>query len=583
MFFWGGLVLALALRFFALLALQESLFTKFPLWDEEYYHGWAKAISLGDIMSSSYHDYAPLPAYLMAFLYNLFTPELLVIRYANIVLGTGTCLLIYLIGKELSGRHLALVGLFASALCKPLIFFSVVPLKTALSVFLFGLFVYLLLLNRRRDRWRDRVFLGVVFGLLYNVRPNVLILLPLLPFLLLSFANTRRQILNSLIKPGIFIGIGIALSVSPFIIRHYQINDHIRFTPLQSGFLLYANNNSSNKSPYYQPVPFASSHPKEQGIQFTIEASRRTGRIMTSAEASDFWKKEALSEALENPWHWLQKLGQKSLSFLNFTEVDDHYHIGFIASLVPWFAYPFLPYWIFFLFGMTGFTAALIQSKNRSTLWPLAVIFFSYGATLILYSTGSRFQLPLLVILIPVSTLTCKSLLLLFQERKWKEIPIYLFLLGSFTLLGVFPLQGSGPMAGHYNTYAFLLNRNGQESDAVKWWEKSANLNEPYSAYANLFLSGKYYHRYGKARAISILEKIPDSSFAAAAKYASLGDIVHHHGQLTEAQELYEKSLEINGGQRRVRQELIDILRRKNDKKLKKEINQLQSIRSFYN
>ncbi|MCF8056679.1 MAG: hypothetical protein K9K37_08575 [Desulfocapsa sp.] len=391
------------------------------------------------------------------------------------------------------------------------------------------------------------------------------------------------QILNTLTKSGILIGIGIILSVSPFVIRHYQINDHIRITPLQSGFLLYANNNYSNSSPYYQPVAFASSHPKEQGIQFTIEASRRMGRKVTAAEASNFWKKEVLSTVIENPWYWLKKLGQKSLSFLSFAEVDDHYHIGFIASLVPWFAYPFFPSWLFFLLGITGLTAAVMLNRSRTPLWPLAVIFFSYGATLILYSTGTRFQLPLLVILLPVSVFTGERVFFLFREKAWKKISACLFLLVSFTVLGLLPLQGGRPMAGHYNTYAFLLNRNGQESDAVIWWEKSAILNEPYSAYANLFLSGKYYHRYGKDKAVTTLEEIPDSSFVAAAKYASLGDILLHHGQVEQAQEHYEKSLAINSGQKRVHQELIDILRRKNDKRLKKEIEKLQLIKSFYN
>jgi 4-amino-4-deoxy-L-arabinose transferase-like glycosyltransferase len=579
----GGIALALGVRVFALLALQESLYCKFLLWDEEYYHGWAQAISLGDIMSASYQEYAPLPAYLMALVYKLFGPEILLIRYANIVLGTGTCLLIYLISRELSGKSYALIALFCAALCKPLIFYSIVPLKTSLSVFLFAVFVYLILYNRRRNSWLGPIFLGVVFGLIFNVRPNVLILLPILPFLLHSFSDQRSQIVKNLAKAGILIATGIILSVSPFVIRNYLLNEHIRITPLQSGFLLYANNNYSNSSPYYQPVPFASSHPKEQGVQFTIEASRRMGRKLTASEASDFWKNEVLTRAAEDPWYWLQKLGQKTLSFLSFAEVDDHYHIGFIASLVSWFSYPFLPYWFFFLLGITGLTAGMTQRKTRSCLWPLAMIFFSYGATLLVYSTGTRFQLPLLVILLPVSLYSCKRILFLFQKRALKKISVYLFLLFSFTMSGVLPLQGGSPMAGHYNTYAFLLNRNNQEGDAISWWEKSASLHEPYSAYANLFLSGKYYHRYGMERAVAILEDISDQSFAAAAKYATLGDILLHHGQLEQALESYEKSLAINGGQQRVRQEVIKLLRHKNNKRLKKEIEQLEVIRSFYN
>jgi len=244
LFFWGGLALAFILRIFALLALEESLYSKFLLWDEGYYHEWAQAILLNST-GSSYHEYAPLPAYLMAFIYKLFGPEIVFIRYANILLGTGSCWLIYLIGKELTGKWYALIALFCAALCKPLIFFSVVPLKTSLAVLLFGLLVYLVLLNRREDRWWNRIFLGAVFGLIFNVRPNVLILLPVLPFLLCSFAQQRLQYLKNLAKAGIFFAAGIVLSISPFAIHNYQVNGHLQILPVQSGFLLYANNNLS--------------------------------------------------------------------------------------------------------------------------------------------------------------------------------------------------------------------------------------------------------------------------------------------------------------------------------------------------
>jgi 4-amino-4-deoxy-L-arabinose transferase-like glycosyltransferase len=580
--FWGGIALAVVIRIAALKALQESVYTTSLLWDEDFYHGWAQALIHGDAISSAYYEYAPLPAYFMAFVYKLLGPEILFIRYANILLGTGSCLLIYLISKQLAGKWYALAALYCSALCKPLIFYSLVPLKTSLSVFLFSLFVFLVLSNRQEKRWWNRIILGILFGLLFNVRPNVLILLPILPFLICCFSYQRLQDFIHLSKAGLLIAIGIILSASPFVVRHYQLTEQLRITPLQSGFLLFANNNYSNPSPYYQPVSFASSHPEEQGIQFTIEASKRAGRKMTTAEATDFWKGEVLTTITKAPWYWLKKMTIKVVSFLSFTEIDDHYHIGFISSIVPWFAYPLMPYWLFFLLGMTGLTAGTIQKRTRATVWPLALITFLYAVTLIIYSTGTRFQLPLLVIFIPVSIFTIKELLFSLQNRKLKVFFTHLLFLFVFMVAGLLPFQGKGPMATHYNTYAFLLNKNGQENEAIQWWEKSIDLHEPYSVYANLFLSGKYYHLYGMDKAVAILKDIPDQSFAAAAKYASLGDIFLHHGYMEQAREFYEKSLTINSGQRRVRQELIYILRHQNDTRLNQDIRQLRYISSFY-
>lgn len=600
-------------------ALSGSVYFKSLLWDEEYYHKWAQAILANNVPFLPSNEYAPLPAYFMAIVYKFFGSEVVFIRYANIVLGTGACWVIYLISKELVGKWYALLALFCAALCKPLIFYSVVVLKTSLAIFLFGLLIYLVLFsrrqtrqnfktplallgnttsynpsairgevlcgpdNKRKDSLWIKILLGVTFGLLFNVRPNVLILLPVLPLLICPDPIPRLHNLHYLIKSATSFVTGFIFAVSPFVLQNYLTYGHLQIIPLQSGFLFYANNNKTNATPYYQPVPFASSHPKEQGIQYTIEASRRTGKKMTMGEASAYWRKQVLLEIMENPLHGIKRTAQKVHSFLSFSEYDDHYQLGFIGSTVPWFSIPFFPYWFFFLLGMTGLTGGTLRKQRHHDLWALTVITFLYALTLILYSSGNRFQLPLLVILIPATIYTIKELINLSPMKNPKDIAAYLFLLLFFTVAGLSPIDQQTALASQYNTYAFLLDKNGQEKEAIKWWEKSASLNEPYSAYANLFLSGKFYQMYGRRKAVETLNKISDDSFAAAAKYAVLGDIELHHGSIEQAKKLYKKSLEINSGQRRIRRELIHILQYQKENELEGEIERLQFISSFYN
>ena len=98
------LFLALILRVLALLSLKESIYFDFLLWDERLYHSWAVKIANGTFQSSSVYEMAPLPAYFMAFIYKLFSPNVIYIRIVNIVFGVLTCYLIYLIGKEMTNR-----------------------------------------------------------------------------------------------------------------------------------------------------------------------------------------------------------------------------------------------------------------------------------------------------------------------------------------------------------------------------------------------------------------------------------------------------------------------------------------------
>ena len=112
--------MALILRILALLSLKGSIYYDFLLWDERLYHLWASGIADGTFQSSSVYEMAPLPAYFMAFIYRLFTPDVIYIRIMNTILGVLTCYLIYLIGRELANRKAGLLACLLAALYKPL-------------------------------------------------------------------------------------------------------------------------------------------------------------------------------------------------------------------------------------------------------------------------------------------------------------------------------------------------------------------------------------------------------------------------------------------------------------------------------
>ncbi len=141
----GILVSALAVRVAALLSYQKSLYADFLIWDEGVYQDWALKIIAGK--AHAVHDFAPLPAYVMALLYKGFSPDPFVFRIFNIVLSTLACYLIYGIGKTLANRKVGLIACLLSAFYGPFIFFGFTLLKTSLATFLFSL-VYPILGDR---------------------------------------------------------------------------------------------------------------------------------------------------------------------------------------------------------------------------------------------------------------------------------------------------------------------------------------------------------------------------------------------------------------------------------------------------
>ncbi|HBI47453.1 MAG TPA: hypothetical protein DDX93_01820 [Smithella sp.] len=91
--------------------------------------------------------------------------------------------------------------------------------------------------------------LGLVIGMLLNVRPNAVVLVPviILPVLWYGFKDKLSWNFFSLFTAVYVIGISIA--VFPFVIRNYAVAGKFAITTTQSGFNLYLGNNINNPDP----------------------------------------------------------------------------------------------------------------------------------------------------------------------------------------------------------------------------------------------------------------------------------------------------------------------------------------------
>jgi 4-amino-4-deoxy-L-arabinose transferase-like glycosyltransferase len=569
------LSLALLLRILALLSLKGSLYFDFLMYDERVYHNWAAKLADGTFASSSVYEMAPLPAYFMALIYKLFSPDVIYIRIANIILGVLTCWLVYLIVKELSNRTIGLIACLVAALYKPFIFYSIVPLNTALSVFLFALTCYLLAAVISKSSMIRIFLLGIAICLAYNVRPNCLVLIPVIFALLAWNAYKDRYPLKRIAMILILYTAGVAVVQSPFMIRNYMVAGEASATPSQSGLNLFICNNLQ----YGYPVPFASTVPSEMGIQFTIEASRRVGKKLSSGEASRYWTGEVIRTALEQPGVFTWKQVKKLLGVFNWSDKGDHYDIGFVSDFARFFKFPFPGFWLILPFGMTGMILNMLKGRKE---FALSAMFITYALTLIAFFSNSRVWLPLLVVLIPFAVLGADNLRSHIKDREPRSVVIYLAVLAGFFIIEFLPVRDTKDMTNHLNAYAIILNSKGMEDEAIEYWEKSSNLEKHYSDFANLSLGNKYYSKGEREKAFYYLNKISDESYAAPYKYEMIGDIMVREGQTDKAVTAYEKALDINSGLRTSRAKLVKVLWSTDRQKALEENDRLEYINSFY-
>jgi len=206
----------------------------------------------------------------------------------------------------------------------------------------------------------------------------------------------------------------------------------------------------------------------------------------------------------------------------------------------------------------------------------------AYALTLVVFFTTARYRLPMLTILIPSAVLGMGFIVTAVREKNMKKAGTYIALALIFLIVENIPVRATDDKTAYYNTHAIILNKRGYQNEALYYWNISSAMNKPFSSFANISLAGIYFQRGDISRGYEYLDKVSDDSFAAAAKYNLLGDMLHQQNRLPLAAAAYEKSLGINSGQRRTLKKLIQLYRSLDAKKLHGAENRLKNITSFY-
>lgn len=553
------ILIAFFLRIEMLQGFSHSIYSGFLIWDERTLHEWAKKILFGE--SFNLPDMSPLPAYIMAGIYKLTSSDPQNVRIFNIIAGSLTCVPVYLIGKSLSGTKAGLFSALLTALYKPFIFYSVTIHKETFGIFIFAWLIFLLI---KKYSYKSIIISGILLGLLVNIRQNTLVLLPVIPLLFLIEQKNLKQIFFSVL----LYTAGFLAALLPF-----------SATPL-SGFNMYFSYNLENSLPYYRPVKFVSSVPFEQTPQFRIEASRRTGKNLSAKEASDYWKSEALKTIKSDPVYALSKVFSRTLAALNKYEEEDNFSISFLSKFISFLKIPLPNLWPVFPLGLAGLIFCCPHSKESRKL---LLITISYFLTMLIFYFNIRIRIFLLAILIPCFVAGITKFLGSIKTKQKKLQIIYITLAAVFFLAGFLPGYKNHAVSSYYNTHAQVLFGKGHSRDALSYWQKSSELNDDYSAYADLILADYSMQKKDWNAALNYINKIDKDSFAISYGYEKMGDLMFQKGNLTDAAKFYEKALSVNSGLLKIYNKLIRIYTKTDSPKIIETKMALTNIKSFYN
>ena len=201
---------------------------------------------------------APLWPFLMAGVSLLFGPSDYVARISLSVIGSGTCVLIYLFARDLFGWRIGVLAGIAASVYPELYIYDGWLYTESLYIFLLFAVCYGLYRLQRSPtkNWRIWITCGILLGLLSLTRPNGIIVIGL--FIVWAIIMAWQKLFSRRVTTrGVLTTTLIALAlIVPWTVRNYLVSH--TFIPVATGdgtVLLGAYNNDALTVSTYQGGP----------------------------------------------------------------------------------------------------------------------------------------------------------------------------------------------------------------------------------------------------------------------------------------------------------------------------------------
>jgi 4-amino-4-deoxy-L-arabinose transferase-like glycosyltransferase len=136
----------------------------------------------------------------------------------NVLLSVATCLLTYLVGREVFDRRVGLVGAAVVALFPSQVFYSTVLMTEVTWTFFVMLFLYLVLrLTIRSISWQAVALLGLLLGAASLIRGEMV----LFPLVLIGVWAVAHRSLRRALRYGAITFAAVAVALLPWTVRNW--------------------------------------------------------------------------------------------------------------------------------------------------------------------------------------------------------------------------------------------------------------------------------------------------------------------------------------------------------------------------
>ncbi|MCK4305892.1 MAG: tetratricopeptide repeat protein, partial [Candidatus Eisenbacteria sp.] len=421
----GAAIFLLALTLRVIYVLQSRANPQFfiPLMDGGYHDEWAWQLATGSWEPSGPFFRAPLYPFFLGAIYAVCGHDYLLARLLQAVVGSGSCVLVFLIGSRLFSRASGVLAGVGAAVYWILIYYDNELLIPVLFVFLVLAFFYALIsaldmggstaaaTPRRPDRHTIlSAASGALYGLAAIARPNILILLPALAW---AF---HRAVKRGFPKRAVVTFTLIALVPIAAVTAYNALaGGDLVLIASQGGVNFYIGNNEQSDG-CTAIVP--GTRGDWWGGRFdTIKiAERSAGRALKDSEVSSYWFRKAIQFIVTHPFQWLSLTARKLALFWSSAEIGNNssvYHQRAYASIMR---HP-LPG--FGLVGPLGLVGIWLALRRRREVAMLPFLFVAlYMAGVIAFFVCARYRVPIIPFLLIFASFAVTEVVAMWRKRE---------------------------------------------------------------------------------------------------------------------------------------------------------------------
>lgn len=389
---------ALLLRLLNLIDFSASPLASYLILDPRVYNDLAREILGGNLLAGEIFFKAPLYPYFLAAIYAVFGTSLFAARFIQIVLGSISCVLVYMLARRFYNSKIAVTAGFIAAAYGPLIMFDAEILIPSLIIFLDLISIYLLFKYEDSGKLWLLALSALILGLSSLARPNILILLPGILFWLIRYSKQARKRWK---RDTLVYLAGVVLMLVVLVGRNYAASDKFVLFGNYGGYnFLIGNNAQSDGRTAVLP---GTSPEMKQGYEDAVAiANRLSGHVLSESELGWFWFRLGLDFVTKSPGKWLWLEAKKLVYLTGGFEIPNNRHIYYFAEHSPVLKFLLWDKLISFPFGvlLPFALVAVIAGRIKRDQFILTFFVVAYSITILIFFVTGRFRLPLAPVLI---------------------------------------------------------------------------------------------------------------------------------------------------------------------------------------